>query len=469
MKKLLLILAALTMSGCSSVHFNRSQVLERGNNIASLKNGLDRAMANQVDILAPNSYQKAAQFYKDALKSAEKSKNPNAGNDIALKGLHALDEANKLANNARGVFVDSLATMKSAEDAGATTLYTAEFNKLEKELKSAAKKLEEGDTKLAMEQNSGLAKEFAALELKTLKVGISEQADQALDEATKAGAKKLAPITLANAKNELDIAKKIIQVEKGNLPKAQFHATRAKYQAMRAKYIAELVSNFKSEKLTKEQIVLWYQDQLRQIHAAMPDELSFDKPNRKVVEEFEQDLSAQLNNLKESDTRAIAAEKKIAKLSGMLEAKPGNTLMEQATRLENFREASQLFDKKEAVVLKKNHTIIIRAYGFYFPSGKSELLPRNFSLLNKIVQAILKFPKSRIEVVGHTDSTGTKSKNLKLSEERAKNIASFLTDLAGIPPSRVSYEGVGDEEPIANNQSEEGRAQNRRIEILIKG
>ncbi|HXW59909.1 MAG TPA: OmpA family protein, partial [Myxococcota bacterium] len=129
---------------------------------------------------------------------------------------------------------------------------------------------------------------------------------------------------------------------------------------------------------------------------------------------------------------------------------------------------SKLFNKKEAEVVKRGNDIIIRAYGFYFPSGKADLQPRNFSLLNKIVTAILKFPKSDIEVEGHTDSLGSKSLNMHLSEQRAKNIADFLVKLAGINASRVSSVGVGGERPIASNKTEEGRALNRRIEIIIK-
>lgn len=468
MKTFAWLLAALMLSACSTVHYNKNQVLSRQNNIALLKSRLDHGLANQVDLLAPNAFERAQGLFKRALGEAERSKDPNAGDNVAKEGLALLDRADAAADSARGTLSNSLEAMKGAEEAQAHVLYPAEFKALEKTLRHAGKALEEGNQKEGIEKNALLTNEFNALHLKALKTSIAEQADQAYKEAVSAGANRLAPLTLKSAKNELDIAKRILDVEKENYPKAQFHAERAKYLALRAKYISDVLVGFKTDKLTEEQIVLWYQDQLAKIHTPMPEEISFDAPNRDVVSTFENDLANHMTNLKESEARALIAEKKIALLSEKLQAGPGRTLMEQATWEENFREVSALFTKKEAEVLKRDHDVIIRANGFYFPSGKAELLPRNFSLLNKIVTAILKYPRAHIEVEGHTDSQGPKSLNMKLSEERAKNIAEFLVKLAGIDASRVSSVGVGGERPIASNQTVEGRALNRRIEIIIK-
>jgi outer membrane protein OmpA-like peptidoglycan-associated protein len=173
------------------------------------------------------------------------------------------------------------------------------------------------------------------------------------------------------------------------------------------------------------------------------------------------------------EERALASEKKMALLSEKLLAtigdKSGKDLLEKATMEENFREISALFAKDEAEVVKVGNDVIIRSYGFYFPVGKSDLLPRNYPLLHKIVSAIVKYPKAMIEVAGHTDSTGSRSINMRLSKERAKNIADFLVEVAGIDAGRVASVGIGAEQPIASNDDQAGREKNRRIEIIIKG
>ena len=72
----------------------------------------------------------------------------------------------------------------------------------------------------------------------------------------------------------------------------------------------------------------------------------------------------------------------------------------------------------------------------------------------------------RIEVSGHTDSTGDPKQNQILSENRAKAVYNFLTN-AGIPVSRLTYKGYGKTKPVASNDAEEGRSQNRRTEFTI--
>lgn len=467
MKVIIWLMAALLLNACTSVQHNQAQILNRQNNISLLKNRLDQGIANQVDLLAPNAYDQAQKLFQTALRQAERSRDPNAGDNTAKEGLLLMDKAENAAIQARQTFSTALAAEKAAFDAQAHVLYPAEFEKLEKSFRVATKQLEEGQNKAAIEKNAILANQYTNLQLRALKTSISEQAQQAYQQAVHAGANRLAPITLKNAKHELDIAKKILEVEKGNYEKAQFHANRAKYLALRAKYISELIVGFRTDKKTEEQILLWYQDQLTKIHKPLPEELNFDKPNNEVVASFENDLANHLTNLKEAETRALGAEKKIAVLSDKLQAGPGRTLMEQATWEENFREISKMFSKKEAQVLRSGNKVIIRASGFYFPVGKSDLDPRNFTLLNKILNSVLKFPHSHIEVQGHTDATGSKSLNMKLSEERAQNVADFLVKVGGIDASRISNVGMGGEKPVASNKTAAGRELNRRIDVII--
>jgi outer membrane protein OmpA-like peptidoglycan-associated protein len=75
-------------------------------------------------------------------------------------------------------------------------------------------------------------------------------------------------------------------------------------------------------------------------------------------------------------------------------------------------------------------------------------------------------PDIRIEIAGHTDSTGTKKLNQRLSELRAESVASWLIQ-NGISSTRIVTRGFGDTRPVADNSAEEGRRKNRRTEILI--
>ena len=89
------------------------------------------------------------------------------------------------------------------------------------------------------------------------------------------------------------------------------------------------------------------------------------------------------------------------------------------------------------------------------------------STFNKIAETLKNYDKTAIHVVGHTDRTGSDEYNMKLSQQRAQSVAQFLTS-RGVDSQRVLTWGRGKSEPIASNSTESGRAQNRRVDIVIK-
>ena len=103
-----------------------------------------------------------------------------------------------------------------------------------------------------------------------------------------------------------------------------------------------------------------------------------------------------------------------------------------------------------------------------FESGRATVDPKYRPLLDKVRQAAAVFPRSQIIIEGHTDSYGSDDTNLRLSRERAEAVSEFLRDAFGIPAFRVSAVGYGETRPIANNETPQGRARNRRIDVRIE-
>jgi outer membrane protein OmpA-like peptidoglycan-associated protein len=87
--------------------------------------------------------------------------------------------------------------------------------------------------------------------------------------------------------------------------------------------------------------------------------------------------------------------------------------------------------------------------------------------LQTVGSSLLRYPNSRIEVIGHTDNTGTAAYNQDLSQRRAAAVAGVLRE-TGVPGTRLAAYGRGEDQPIASNLTPEGRAQNRRVEIIIR-
>ncbi len=102
-----------------------------------------------------------------------------------------------------------------------------------------------------------------------------------------------------------------------------------------------------------------------------------------------------------------------------------------------------------------------------FASDQSDVKPQFYDTLNSVALVFKEYNKTLIDVVGHTDSDGSDSYNSDLSRQRAASVARYLS-AQQLDPNRFSVEGRGESQPIASNSSEDGKAQNRRVEITIQ-
>jgi len=105
------------------------------------------------------------------------------------------------------------------------------------------------------------------------------------------------------------------------------------------------------------------------------------------------------------------------------------------------------------------------ALDIHFATGKADILPESKPVVDEIVTMLKKRPSLRVGVEGHTDNTGTPATNKTLSEARAKSVVAAIT-AAGISATRLEAVGYGQERPVADNRLEDGRAKNRRVEIV---
>lgn len=104
--------------------------------------------------------------------------------------------------------------------------------------------------------------------------------------------------------------------------------------------------------------------------------------------------------------------------------------------------------------------------GILFATNKSELSPSSRDALTKFAASLKNSPDTDVTIYGHTDNTGTRTVNERISKERADAVANFLVG-QGISRSRIKTEGLAFDQPVADNNTAEGRAQNRRVEVYI--
>jgi outer membrane protein OmpA-like peptidoglycan-associated protein len=102
----------------------------------------------------------------------------------------------------------------------------------------------------------------------------------------------------------------------------------------------------------------------------------------------------------------------------------------------------------------------------FFELGKAVLTAQSYDELDRLILILKDNSEMKIEISGHTDSSGSQAINARLSTERAKAVVDYLTR-NGIDASRLTYKGYGSSQPVADNSTKEGRARNRRVEFKI--
>lgn len=117
--------------------------------------------------------------------------------------------------------------------------------------------------------------------------------------------------------------------------------------------------------------------------------------------------------------------------------------------------------------LPQNALMVTMTSQTSFDVNSAQIKPGFYSTMDKIASIVNKYGKTHLTIVGNTDSTGSHAYNQKLSEERAASVLTYLGS-RGVIPQRLSAYGVGPDRPIASNATAEGRAQNRRVEIIIE-
>jgi outer membrane protein OmpA-like peptidoglycan-associated protein len=452
------LIAMLTsMGGCASSQpkLTQEQVLDQYPQVASLNSEVKDAKAKGSEYLAPESYETALKSLESAMNAAHNNKKDDAS-EAAAKGLKVVDKMKNDTVSSRQLLSEVLSARERAMKAGVATLQSEKLAELDKDLKKTSALIEDGNIEKAKQRRPGLLEGYTALELTALKQGTADKAKSAIASAKQQGAEKYAPKTIAQAEEEMALAVTILDADRTQTAKADAQANKAKWLAEKSASITETVKDFDRRDYTMEDVVLWHQAQLSTVNEPIGGQLPFNESSDAVV----LSLKASIDKLKTAELNYSKQLATTEKERLALEAK------DRAVK-KQFETVQAMFTPEEAKVYLQRQNVLISAQGFQFPSGVSEIQTDNFPLMNKIIRAIKLFPDSRIEVSGHTDSTGADNVNKTLSQARAEKVSKFLTDVGEISANRITAVGYGESRPLATNKTAEGRAENRRVEIKI--
>jgi len=129
---------------------------------------------------------------------------------------------------------------------------------------------------------------------------------------------------------------------------------------------------------------------------------------------------------------------------------------------------SSITSKDGEILVTGGNRVVMRLYGISFAVGSSQLKSGQDVLLARVSDAVALFPGAKISIEGHTDNTGSRKANLRLSRRRAETVARTLEKMLGMEENSITTEGYGPDRPVSLNDTAQGRGRNRRIDLIME-
>lgn len=433
------------------------------------------------DLLAPKSTKKAMELYSEASADYDKGGDLNSIKKKLRGSIAYTVQAIDAVDMANVTFRNVLALRANALRAEAQDNASESWKKAEKKFAEAAYRLEEGDINDAKKKAEEAGDIYRQSELVAIKTNYLANTRNLLAKAEDSDVKDKAPVTLKRAKDLVSRAETSLNQNRYDTDEPRGLALGAQYEAKHALYLNKTIRQIEKDDKELEDLYLSFETYLRQIASNLDLAAEFDEgfagPTNLIIAHTAalQDSALMLSQIladRQTDVRTMTA--RIAELEDQLgnagkERTALTDQLEQRSRTRRmFSDIEGRFQPGQAVVLRHGDNILIRLVGLSFASGKSEIEPKNFALLTVVRDAINIFPDYAIHVQGYTDSYGGDNANLELSQNRADAVRDYLLANMDVNIGEIDAVGYGETLPIANNETPEGRARNRRVDLVIR-
>jgi outer membrane protein OmpA-like peptidoglycan-associated protein len=442
---------------------------------------LAQAEAADIALLAPGDYERAMERYADAEDDLARERNIDRIRFGLTEVIRLLDQAIESSDIAKITLASLIKTREDAESADAPTFASAIWTEAQELFDEAARRLESGNIRAARETSTEAENLFRDAELTAIKAQYLSQTRALLAQAVQRRVPRYAPVTFARAEALLQQAETELNENRYDTDLPRSLAQQANYEARHAIFLAEQIERIDDGELTTEDLILRYEGPLTQIAAAADKVAPLDAGTDPIteelilfIEELREDAEQGVVDLADSRARIAELQDEIRELDEQLGGVSQERValvqrLEAEARIrEQFETIENLFERDEARVSREGNNLILRLVGLTFESGRSDVAAQHRPLLQKVAQAASVFPRSQLVIEGHTDSYGSDDMNMSLSRLRAEAVSAFLSDEFGIPTFRSSAVGYGETQPIANNETPQGRERNRRIDIRIE-
>jgi OmpA-OmpF porin, OOP family len=440
---------------------------------------LARAKALNADLLAPRNYRRGT----DAYSRADNLFNRHKPLDEIKEQIHAAAQYFTLASDesrtAQTEFATVLKARADAVSSDAVRLSQALWDRAEELLLTAAAALEDGDVRSARTGAGESQGIYRSAELEAIELNLLTPARELLARAQELKVDVTARETLERAYQRLNLAEAMVRQNRYDITEARRLAGDAKYEAAHAIYLHEIITQMEDHKLTFEDAILLSEAAIGHIASALNMPVRFDGGYAPVVQQIIAAVRSRdtvrammAENIKRLHAENDALQRRLTSIELSGGTSPGGPREGERQREDRQRYnsavalAGTFFAPNEGVVLREGDTVILRVTGLIFSRRDNALEPGSSGILSKIDHAARLFPGSRVMVEGHTETGESETLNQKNSEACAAAVAAYLKLF---PPASqsIDFSGWGSSCPIADNMTAEGRARNRRIDIVI--
>jgi outer membrane protein OmpA-like peptidoglycan-associated protein len=442
---------------------------------------LAAARAANAELLAPSTFARGTEAYAAAEADLARGRSAEKIRESLATAARTFKQAKDAADIASVTLASLLKTRADATNANAATFAAQLWTEAAERFDSAARRLEAGDARGARSRADEAEVLYRDAELTAIKAQYLSQTRALLAEADQARVARVAPKTYEKARGLLEQAERELSENRYDTDLPRSLAQQANYEARHAIFLAKLIGTMRDEDRSLEDIIVSYEEPLVQIGAAADKVVQLDNGVEPVVA----DLVAYIEDIREKESQSQVdladSRKRIGELEEEirdLDEQLGGVSQERVALVqrleaeahlrEQFETIEKSFERDEARVSREGNRVIMRLVGLTFPSGQADVSPNHRNLLQKVQRAADVFPRSQIVIEGHTDSYGSDEGNLALSRKRAEAVGAYLSGTLGIQAFRISAVGYGETQPIASNETAQGRERNRRIDVIIE-
>lgn len=447
------ILITVILSGCANL---RQAKLEAGKDpikaVAEVSKIEKTAQKQQLDVLADDAYAQGHEYLTEARRGLKNGDGKDAVLKNAAIAKAFFQDAKKIGLprqvNATRI-LDARAYALAAGVRNSDTLVDS-LGDIDDDLKSETKQFSRS---LSPEDFSDLQKRYLALEVKAVQYRELGAAKQAIAKARDDNASNLAPKTLRNA--ELDYETGINMISQGPRSPEQYKKSVSTALAS-ATQLVDVMNVIKGAPGTPENIAVQIVRQKRAL-----GELTTN------LGKLKQNLETTQHSLQQKEGALKQTEGALKQTQGTLKSQQQQLAM-ASTQVRFQRamdEARRTLPADDALAYQQGNKLVFRLKRMNFKSGTAVIPEASKPLLTKVDAIIRRLNVDNVVVQGHTDSVGTAESNKKLSTARATAVANYLYSLGG--GYKLMYVGYGESRPIATNDTAEGRATNRRVDLVV--